>query len=125
MSPVGHDACGCAVRLSFGAGIGSVQGQAVELGGPVPRLLHDVTQLMRKQLATTVRTGRVSPRAERNVVAYGIRMSDDRARRVSSSCIGVNANLAEVVREARLHERSRSGVEWLTWRTQDLVHDGR
>jgi len=77
---------------------------------------------MGKQLSSFVRTGRITARAKDDVAPARIRMGIYGARRTLRLCIAVDPDVAEVVTESLLHERSCSVIEWRTRPSKGLIH---
>src|SRR3954447_24412447 len=67
---------------------------------------------------------RVSLFSEYNVRTECVRFCAKAAGRLHCLRVGMDSHIAEVVSEARLHQRSRGGVERLTGGVRNLV-DGR
>jgi hypothetical protein len=64
-------------------------------------------------------------RAENYIVSNGIRMSIDRTRGLRGGRIKVQAHLAEVLAEARLHSRTRCRIQRLAGCVQRFVNNVR
>ena len=82
-------------------------------------------EFVREKPAPVLARRRILICAEDDIVAHCVSQRIHRTRRCCRVCIGVHANLAEVMAEARLHETACGGVERLAGRAQHLADDGR
>ena len=82
-------------------------------------------QLVRQQALTPRRRGLIAALVEHNVLPHGVSERVDGACRLRRVIVGVNAHTAEVVPEARFHERARARIQWPARRLQRIMHDRR
>jgi hypothetical protein len=68
-------------------------------------LLHHVRQLMRQQPSTRRRGRRVSTRSKYDMAPHGVSVRLDSSSRLRCAIVGMDPHPAEVVTEARFHER--------------------
>jgi len=80
------------------------------------RLLHHVRQLVGEQLASRGGAGRVLVRTQHDVVPGREGARVQRLGQAGGVRVGVHPHLAEVMAEARLHERPRGGIQRLAGR---------
>jgi hypothetical protein len=67
--------------------------------------------------------GRVPAVAKNDVVSHGVSVGIHGGSRCRGLPVGMHAHVAEIVTEARFHERTRPGVKRLAWPLQNVVHD--
>jgi hypothetical protein len=80
---------------------------------------------MCEELAPLLRREREIVCAKDNALAHGVGASAYGACRFRCLWVGVNANVAEIMSEARFHEGARFRIQRLTRRAQCFLDDGR
>jgi hypothetical protein len=102
------DLSGGAIGLALGGIVGVADGQPLRYAlrrrraAAAARLLHDVSQLVRQQVAAGARVGREGAGAEEDVVAHGEGARAQPGRVVGGARVGVDAHVVEPPPEARL-----------------------
>jgi hypothetical protein len=86
-------------------------------------LLHDVREFVREQFLSFAEVRCILSRAKHDMAPNGVPQCIDRPRRLRGLWVRVNADLAEVVSEARLEEGPRLRVQRLARRAQNIVDD--
>src|ERR1700754_3334598 len=80
-------------------------------------------QFVGQQVLAIVSRRSILPGAKDQVTADCVRFRRHRVGANRSFLIRMNADLAEIMAEARLKECARGRVERLAWRMQNFVHD--
>jgi hypothetical protein len=93
--------------------------------GAAAGLLHGVAQLVGKQTAARGGLGIVLPGGEDRVLADGVGQGMHGLRRFLGTRPGMDADGAEVVADARLHEGAGVRVKGAASGAKRLMHDGR
>ena len=88
-------------------------------------LLHDVSELVREQLAAARAAGRVLTGREDDVRAGSVGRGIDGASRCRGALVGVNTNVAEVVAEAAFEVGASLTIERRSRRAQHVVNNRR
>src|SRR5262245_4880006 len=94
-------------------------------GGRTRGLLDRMSQFMGEKPSALLDAWIVLTFRKNNVASYRVSQCIHRPRRLRRSCVGVDADLAEVVAEVRLHESARRRVQRLARRAQHFVDDRR
>ena len=110
-------------RLIFGGTMIRPDRQRLAIGR-LPALLDDMCQFVRQQLLSDSGGRLVLIGLERDMRADGVGPRANVLNPLASLRVSVNADLAEVVAQARLQLGTRGGIQRLARRVQHLV-DGR
>ena len=120
---VGHGVGGC-FRLALGGVIIGCDPKRLDTRRPAI-LLHHMCQFVRQQAISRCGLRGVFTCGKHHIVPHRVCQRIDRSRRLSRLPAGVHAHPAEIVAEARLHERACGRIERLAGRAQHFVHDVR
>jgi hypothetical protein len=88
-------------------------------------LLDGVSQLVGEEPPPGRGCRLVPAAAHDDMPANGVRAGMHRCRGAAGLLVGMDADGAEVLAEARFHEGPRGGIEGMAGGSQDLVHDRR
>jgi hypothetical protein len=92
---------------------------------PLSALLNDVDQFVGQQVLSDACVGREGSRFKEDLIAMGKRQGIQRLGGVMGILVSMHPHLAEILIEARLHDRAGGWVEGLPRQTQYLVDIGR
>jgi hypothetical protein len=100
-------------------------GAALDGGARSAGLLHGVHEFVSQQRPALGCRWSELPRGKNHILADGVGAGMDRGCRAGGDWVGVNPNVAEITREARLHERACGSVQGQAGRSENVLNDGR